>query len=341
MKQFNTYLPFFLFLCIIPVLSYAAGSSDTSSVVNVYTTRHYEADAELYKQFSDEHKIQVNLVQGKADELIQRIRVEGDKSEMDVFIVTDVGRLYRAKSLNLLSPIQDQKILSRVVSPYKDPEGMWIALTKRTRIVVYNTNNPRPPIQSYLDLAYNDVGNIFTRSSGHVYNISLVSQIIDQYGSDAASKWVQNITRKFARKPQGNDRDQIRAVYESKGDVAIVNSYYLGLLIHSPDDYDAMVGRNVGIIFPQDTHVNVSGAGIGASSPNRENAKALLSFLLRKDIQERYSATNYEFPAVQDAKVDDLLLSWGDFFEYQTKDLNVYGEFSAEATRLADLHGWN
>ena len=318
--------------------------------VNVYSHRHYDTDQTLYNQFEEATKIKVNVIQGKADELIERLSREGLASPADILMTVDAGRLVRAQSMGLLKPVTSALLITNVPAHLRDPEGHWFGLTQRARVIVYHPDRVSPEeLSTYADLTRSKwEGRILIRSSSNIYNQSLLASIIENEGEAAAASWAAGIVANMARTPQGNDRDQIKAVLAGEGDLAIVNTYYVGRLIHSNDEYERQVGTQVRVFFPNQNeagkdrrgaHVNVSAAGITKSASNHDNAVKLLEFLTGTPAQEKFSAANYEYPVNPAASPSPLLLSWGDF---TTDDLplNRLGELNAEAVRIFDRVGW-
>ena len=343
---------FSIFLTALPVLLltagpllFGAGSSEESGVVNVYSHRHYDADRELYKAFEAETGIRVNVVQAKADELIERMRSEGAASPADLLITADAGRLVRAESLGLLQSVSSVDLDRSVPSHLRDPEGFWFGLTKRARVIVWDTGKRNAPgISSYAELASPDLkGGILIRSSGNIYNISLLASMVETLGSEGAAAWADGVVGNMARTPQGNDRDQMKALIAGVGDYAVVNTYYVGLLIDSSDPAEAEVGNRIGILFPdqegEGTHINISGAGVAAHAPNPENAIRLLEFLTSERAQAVFAEQNYEYPVNPAVEPSGLVASWGGFRE-STINLQALGDNADEAVRIFDEAGW-
>ena len=332
-------------LCLTIFCFAALTALATAQEVNVYSARHYDSDVALYEAFTEETGIEVNLIEADADELIERIRSEGANSPADVLITVDAGRLWRAEEAGLLSPVESEVLSAAVPANLRHPEGEWFGLTTRARVVVYNKETvDEGELSTYEDLASDAwEGRICVRSSSNVYNQSLVASLIAANGVEETESWAEGLVANFAREPQGGDTDQIKAVAAGECDVAIVNHYYLARLIASDDPADREVAETVGIFFPnQDgrgTHVNISGAGVVASAPNRENAVRFLEFLTTPEAQEVFAAGSYEFPAVEGVPVAEVVADFGDF---TADDVNValYGENNPEAVRIMDRTGW-
>lgn len=313
--------------------------------VNVYTHRHYPADQELFSAFETKTGIKVNVVNAKADELIHKMTIEGEQSPADVLITVDAGRLVRAKAKGLLQKINSDKINSIVSKHLRDKEGYWFALTKRARVIVYSKERVQPEqLSTYENLMESTWKNkILVRSSNNIYNQSLLASIITNKGMDFAKKWAESLVANMARDPKGNDRDQVKAVMGGEGDIAIVNTYYIGKLLNSENQEEVKAGQSVGIFFPNQndrgTHINISGAGVAKHAPNKENAIQFIEFLLSEEAQAVFAKTNFEYPVNKSVKPSKLLESWGDFKE-DSISLSELGNNNKLAVILFDEAGW-
>lgn len=333
-------------LLIIAIVSTGCNRQEgTDEIVNVYTHRHYETDAMLFKQFTMETGITVNVVKASADELIQKLEMEGKNSPADVLITVDGGRLHRATEKGLLQPIESPTLKNNIDPVFRDDENYWFGLTYRARVIAYNTQTVDPSELSTYE-ALTDAswqGRILVRTSENLYNQSLMAGLIVHDGETGAKEWASGVVKNMARSPKGNDTDQIKAVAAGIGDIAIVNTYYLGRLKASEDPRDQKVMENIGVFFPnQDaygTHVNVSGGGITNSSRHRENAVKLLEFLSSKEAQKVFAEANYEYPTNPEVEWSAPLQAWGTF-KYDTIDLSQLGTNNQLAVRLFDEAGW-
>jgi iron(III) transport system substrate-binding protein len=313
--------------------------------VNLYSSRHYDTDHALYERFTAESGIEVNLIEGDADQLIERIKAEDRNSPADLMITVDAGRLWRAEEAGILQPVSSPLLNERIPASLRHPEGKWFGLSRRLRIIVYAKDRVDPrEITSYEDLADPRwQGRVCIRSSTNVYNQSLVASMIEADGIEATEAWAQGLVDNFARPPQGGDTDQIKAVAAGECDVAVVNHYYLVRLIKSDDPDERAVAAKVGVVFPnQDgrgTHANISGAGVVATAPHRDNAIKFLEYLTTPEAQIYFAQGNNEFPVVEGVPLDPVLAAWGDI---KTDAVNAakYGEHNPEAVRLMDRVGW-
>ncbi len=245
----------------------------------------------------------------------------------------------------LFQAVRSPVLEERIPAHLRDPEGYWFGLTKRARVIVRSVDRvAADEITTYEELAAPTwKGRLVVRSSANVYNQSLVASIIAALGPRDAAEWAAGVTANFARAPKGNDRDQIKAIAAGIADLALVNTYYIGILATSESAEDRRVAAQAAIVFPNQagrgTHVNVSGAGVTAAAPNRENAVRLLEFLVGDEAQAAFAAANFEYPVVPGVPVSDLLASWGVFRE-DTLPLSRLGELNTEAVRIMDRAGW-
>jgi len=312
--------------------------------VNLYTNRHYDTDEEILDRFTEETGIEVNVLKGDSDQLIERIAREGKNSPADLLITADAGRLHRAKGRNILQSVNSKKLAQNVPDNLKDTDNYWYGLTMRGRVIVYAKDRVDPKnLGGYEDLTSAKWKNeILVRSSANIYNQSLLASLVAIYGEDWAEEWAAGVVDNMARKPQGNDRAQATAVAAGEGDLAIMNTYYLGKMINSDNPAEVEVAKNVGIHFPDGengTHINVSGAGVVKNAPNKENAVKLLEYLSSASAQEFFASANYEYPVNPKVEASELLQSWGDF-EPQNINLTELGIHNQTAVRIFNRVGW-
>ena len=335
-------------LCMLAVAMVACKSEKKEvkkEAVNVYTHRHYKADQDLFALFEKETGIQVNVVNAKADELIQKMTIEGDQSPADVLITVDAGRLVRAKNKGLLQGADSEFLAATIPAHLKDPENNWFALTKRARVIAYNPMKvTKEELSSYEDLAGDKwKERLLIRSSGNIYNQSLLASIIANNGEEVATNWAKSMVSNMARSPKGNDRDQVKAVVAGEGDLAIVNTYYIGKLLNSKNEEEVKAGEGVKLFFPNQegrgTHINVSGAGVAKYAPNKANAIKFIEFLVSEKAQEVFAKANYEYPVNPNVQPSDLLKSWGSFKE-DMLPLTKLGELNKNAVLVFDQAAW-
>ena len=336
-------LVFLLNSCILN--SNKGEDQEIEQKVNVYTHRHYAPDKELFAQFEKELGIKVNVVNASADELMLKMENEGVQSPADVLITVDAGRLQRAKEKDLLQSINSEILTSNVPDHLRDVDGFWFGLTKRSRVIVYAKDRvTKDQLSTYEALTEDQwMGKILIRSSGNIYNQSLMASMIANLGEEVAAQWAAGILKNMARLPKGSDRDQMKAVAAGLGDLAIVNTYYVGKLLTSPDSLERAVGQQMGIFFPNQegrgTHINVSGAGVAKYAPNKANAIKFVEFLSSEAAQEIFSSSNFEYPVNPKVKPSPLLQSWGVFKEDKLS-LSTLGALNKSAVLLFDQVGW-
>ncbi len=323
----------------------AAPEKAESQEVNIYTARHYEADEAIYEKFTEETGIKVNVVKGEAEELIERLKREGESTQADLFVTVDGGVLAHAKQNDIFQPVTSETIDKNVPENLRDADNNWIGLATRARVIAYSKERVSPEeLSTYEDLTNEKwKGRLLVRSSTSLYNQSLLASFIELNGEAEAEKWAQGMVNNFARQPDGGDRDQAKAIAAGTGDVAIMNTYYVGLLANSEDPEEVKVAENLGVFFPNQettgTHVNISGIGLTKHSKNKENATKLIEYVTSVEAQEFLSANNYEYPVNPEAKKADLLESWGEF-KMQELNFDTLGEHNKKAIEIFNKTGW-
>lgn len=315
--------------------------------VNIYSARQAQLIQPLLERFTVATGYEVNLVTGKADALLERLKIEGANSPADILLTADVARLNQAKRGGLLQPVSSDVLTARIPSRYRDPDGRWFGMSLRARVIMVAERayaDLSPHLRDYEDLA--DLrwrGNICIRSSSNVYNQSLTASLLARHGEGATLAWAQNLVNNFARAPTGGDRDQILAAAGGLCDIAVANTYYLAMMLHGNNPAQRKAAQAVRVIWPnQDNrgaHINVSAAGVTTAATNKDGALALLEFLTDKESQSWYAAVNNEFPVVASAKVDEALPGWNDF-KRDTIGLSRLGELNTLAVKLMDRAGW-
>ncbi|MBD2843967.1 extracellular solute-binding protein [Paenibacillus sp. IB182496] len=321
-----------------------APSDARQQVVHVFSARHYGIDRELYDAFERESGLRVVETKGTAEELIARLREEGAAAGADLLIAVDGGVLVDAGEAGVLQPIDSPLLERQVPGRLRDADSGWIGLTTRARIIVYAADRVEEgAIAGYADLADPRWrGKVLARSSTSLYNESLLASFIAGQGADRAAAWAEGVASNLARPPEGGDRSQALAVYRGEGDVAIMNTYYLGQMLASGDSEEARAAALLGIVFPdQDsggTHVNISGAGLVRDAPNAEGAIRLLEFLTAPEAQAQLSGGSMEYPVHPEAELPELLAEWGEFDAqpFDARALSRYRQLAAELFARAD-----
>jgi iron(III) transport system substrate-binding protein len=331
-------------LTLLLGLSLGTGAS-AADEVNVYSARKEALIKPLLDQYAAASGVKVNLVTGSGDALLTRLQSEGRNSPADVLITTDAGRLYRAQQAGVLQQTSSDFLDTAIPPHLRDAEGNWYGLSVRARAIVYARDRVQPAeLSTYEDLADPQwQGRICIRSSGNIYNQSLVAAMLATQGEQKTATWLKAFVPNFARPPQGGDRDQIKAVAAGQCDIAVVNSYYFGAMLQSSDQAESAAAAKVAIFWPNQgdrgTHINVSGAGITAAAQNVAAATALLEFLARDESQRWYAQTNNEYPVRDDIPTSPLLESWGEFKADQV-DVTELGRLNSAAVMAMDRAGW-
>jgi iron(III) transport system substrate-binding protein len=279
-----------------PVRARAAAGGE----VNIYSARHYPADEQLFARFTEGTGIAVNQIKGKGEELMERIKLEGDQSPADLFITVDAGNLWRAQDQGIYQPVETAELTKHIPANLREPTGLWFSFAKRARVFVYDTNKVKTEeLSTYEDLASNKwKGRVLIRSSNNIYNQSLVASIIHNDGAEKAEAWCKSIVANMARAPKGGDTDQINALVAGEGDIAVSNTYYFARMLSGDDDALKTKLKNCKVFFPNQadrgTHVNVSGAGVAAHAPNKDNAIKFLEFMISPEAQAIFAGANFE-----------------------------------------------
>ena len=334
-------------LSLFAIFILGCTDNQTEQVVNIYSQRHYDVDQMQYDNFEKSTGIKVNVIKSNADELIQRMQNEGDNSPADLFITVDVGKLWQASNMGLLQKYQDQSLTDGITESLLDKNGFWIPVTYRSRILVHsNERVQRSELSTYEDLANSKwKGRLLVRSSSNSYNQALLSSLVGNLGDEATKSWTQAVVSNFARDPKGNDRDQVKAIAAGQGDVAIVNSYYIGLLLSSENEEEINAGKSVSVFFPNQgegqrgSHINVSGIALAKNSPNKSNALKLIRYLTTDEAQETYVNNTYEYSVKPNIMPNKIVSDWGSF-KKDTLDLNMLGIKRNDAIRIFDAAGW-
>jgi iron(III) transport system substrate-binding protein len=317
-----------------------------ASEVNVYSGRKEKLIKPLLDRFTAETGIKTNLVTAKADKLLTRLKNEGRNTPADVFITVDAGRLYRAKQAGVLASVESLALNSAVPAHLRDPEGQWVGLSQRARVIFYAKDRVKPEqLSTYEDLASDKwKRKICIRGSGNIYNQSLVASLIASNGKDEAQQWSNKLVKNMARPPKGGDRDQIKAAAAGQCDIAIANTYYYGsMLTNKKDPSQVKAAESMAVFWPNQqsrgSHVNISGAGITKYAKNPVNALKLLEFLVNPESQKWYAEVNFEYPVSETAEISELVKSWGSF-KSDKLNLDILGRNNAEAVRTMDRAGW-
>ena len=329
------------------ILASCSTQNEESNEVNLYSQRHYSVDELQYKNFTEKTGIKVNVVKANADELIERLKNEGENSPADLFVTVDAGKLYNARESGVLQKIPSEAINKNIREDILDADSYWAPITYRSRIIVYsNERVSESDLSTYEDLASSKWKNrILVRSSSNAYNQALMSSLVANLGSENTEKWSSAVVSNFARDPKGSDRDQVKAIAAGQGDLAIVNSYYIGLLLASEKEEEINAGNSVSVFFPNQgegdrgSHINISALGLTKNSPNKRNAIKLIEYLTSEEAQKVYVNNSYEYPANSLVQPSEIVRGWGEF-KIDKLNLNALGEYRPEAIKIFDKTGW-
>lgn len=332
---------------LVAVFALAVGLANAVSAaeVNIYSYRKEALIKPQLEAFKKATGISYNLITGKAGGLMQRLKNEGMNSPADLLFTVDAGRLHRAIVMGLLQPVRSKVLETRIPARYRDPQGRWFGLGIRSRAIFYNVDTvKRSELSTYEDLADGKwKGRILIRSSGNIYNQSLLASLIAHHGAKNAEEWARKVTANHARKPQGGDTDQLRALAAGEGDVAVANNYYFARLLASKKAKDRKVVDKIRVFWPNQNnrgaHINVSGAAITKSSKNKANAIKLLEFLVSDEAQKIYASVGYEYPIRKGIDHGTIVAKMGQF-KMDRLALDNLGRHNAEAVRIFDRVGW-
>ena len=337
-------------LTLLARLATATGLIAVSSVamaaeVNVYSSRHYDSDDALYEEFTKETGITVNRIEGEADELIARLKAEGDNSPADVFITVDAGRMARAEEAGVLQPFKGDVIDHAVPSHLRHPDDLWFGVSQRARIIFYSKDRVENPPRTYEELADPKYeGQICIRSSSNVYNQSLMASIIEADGVDAARDWAKGIVANLARAPQGGDSDQLRGIVSGECDIAVANHYYF--LRGYDSDVEGLSADidSIGWVWPNQSgrgaHLNLTAAAMAKAAPHPEEAQALLDFLTGEFAQQHFATQNNEYPAVPGIGLDEDTARLGFFVPDTQTPTTAYSDNAKAAQEIFNEVNW-
>lgn len=326
-------------------LAACAPRGSAENVVNVYSARHYDADRQLYAAFEQASGITVRVLPANAEQLLERLRAEGEATEADLVVAADAGNLWRIKDAGLLQNVTTPALEAGVPQRLRDPDGAYWGFTKRARVIIYRKDAVQPEeVASYDDLADPRFrGQIVARSSTNVYMLSTLASRIERLGAENARAWAAGVRANFARDPQGSDTDQIKAVAAGEAQATLCNHYYYFRLMRSDDPADRDIVARTGIIFPDQagagTHVNISGGGVTAHAKRRDNAVRLLEYLVSDEAQTMLAPLNVEYPIRPEIAPAPDLAALGTFKEEEIP-LDALGRHQAEAARIFEEVGW-
>ena len=331
---------------LLTALVSAFGFSGTGAAaeLNIYSARHYQTDEQLYGNFTKQTGIKINRIEAKEDELLERIRTEGANSPADIFITVDASRLAKADELGIFAPVKSAELEARIPAHLRTDN--WFSYSTRARVIVYNPDVVKAEqVQTYEQLANPALkGQVCTRSGSHPYNLSLVASLVAHKGEAWVENWAKGVVANFARAPKGGDTDQIKAVAAGECGVAIANSYYLARLMNSTKPDDQAVVANIVPVWPNQnswgTHVNVSGAGMLKTAPNKVAAVKFLEYLASDEAQVYFADGNNEWPVVAGVKTSNAALEKLGAFKADMLPIQKLADTVGEAQKIFDRAGY-
>ena len=296
--------------------------------VNIYSYRQPELIQPLLDAFTAKTGIATNVAFLDKG-LVERLQAEGARSPADIILTVDIARLSEAVAAGVTQAVESEALAAGIPDAFRDPDNHWFGVTTRARIVYASKDRVDPSeVTTYEDLADPKwKGRICTRSGTHDYNLALLSAVIHHHGEEAARTWLEGVKANLARKPEGNDRAQVKAIWAGQCDISLGNTYYMGRMIADPEQKNW--ANAVNVLFPTfengGTHVNVSGVAMTKAAPNRDEALKFMEFLASPEAQQIYAEVNNEYPVAPGAQPSDLVASWG--------------AFTPDAVNLMDLAG--
>lgn len=293
-----------------------AATAVADGEVNIYSYRQPFLIKPMLNAFTHQTGIKANVVFAPKG-MITRLQKEGQNSPADMILTVDIGRINDAVEAGVLQPVKSEQLTANIPSHDRDPSGLWYALTRRARIVYASKERVKPgELSTYEGLADSRwKGRICIRSSQHVYNVALLASLVAHHGEAKAEEWAKGLKANLARKPQGNDRAQVKAIHAGECDISLGNSYYMGKML--TNEKQIAWAESVNVVFPNQkgrgAHMNISGAGVTKHAPNKDNAVKLLEFLSGDLAQKMYAEQNFEYPVKPGVPWSGLVESWGKF----------------------------
>ena len=314
-------------------------AAPTLADVNIYTTRQPELIQPVMDAFTAQTGIAVNLAFVESG-IVERLKAEGRRSPADLVMTVDIASLQQIVDADVVQPVENDALNAAIPAALRSPDNLWFGLTTRARIVYASRDRVADgEVTTYEDLASDTwAGRICTRSGTHPYNLALLAAIIAHDGPEAAQAWAEGVHDNLARRPEGNDRAQVKAIWAGECDISLGNTYYMGEMLGDPEQTEW--ANAVRIIFPTfedgGTHVNISGVAMTKSAPNKDEAMQLLEFLVSPEAQGIYAELNNEYPILEGAPLSDLVASWGSF-DADTTDLTEIAGHRGAALRIMEI----
>lgn len=331
--------------CTMLASAFAATPALAEGEVNIYSYRQPELIQPLLDAFKAQTGISANVIFLNKG-LVERIATEGENSPADVILTVDIGRLQGAEDAGVTAPLESEAIAGNIPAQYRDPDNNWFGVTTRGRVVYASSERVAQDAITYEELADPKwKGKICTRDGQHSYNIGLFASMIAHHGAEEAEAWLAGLKENLARKPNGNDRAQAKAIFAGECDLAIGNSYYVGLMqTNEKEPEQKEWAKAIKVLFPnsQDrgTHVNISGMALAKHAPNKENAVKLMEFLASPKAQEIYAEQVFEYPVAPGASASEIVKGFGEI-KPDTLPLAKIAENRKPASELVDRVGYN
>ncbi|MFZ7187685.1 Fe(3+) ABC transporter substrate-binding protein [Avibacterium avium] len=326
-------------LSALALLTTFAAPAFAANEVNVYSYRQPYLIEPILKQFEQETGVKVNFI--FADKgLVERVKREGELSPADVLLTVDISRVMEIVNAGLAQSIQSSVLENNIPAQFRDSQGKWFALTSRARVVYSSKDRvgKLPASFTYYDLAKPELkGKVCVRSGKHSYNVSLIASMIAHDGVEKAKDFLTGLKANLAQKPQGGDRDQVKAIKEGVCDYSLGNSYYYGKMLE--DEKQKSWAEAAYINYPNQetvgTHMNISGVVVAKYAPNKDNAVKLVEFLSGDKAQHLYAELNHEYPVKSSVQKSKLVQSWGEF-KQDNLPLEKIAENYENALKLID-----
>lgn len=328
----------------LAAVCFVAAGSAAAQELNLYSARHYQTDQALYSNFTKQTGIKINRIDAGENELLERIKNEGANSPADVLLTVDAARLAKADELKLFAPINSPILKARIPANMRTAD--WYAFSIRARVIVYNKKSVNgADVQTYEDLANARLkGKVCVRSGSHPYNLSLGAGMLEHLGEERMGAWAKGLVANFARSPKGGDTDQIKAVAAGECGVALTNSYYVARLLRSDKPEDKKVMDAVTVVWPNQattgTHINISGAGVLKTAPNKAAAVKFLEYLASDEAQVYFADGNNEWPVVAGVKINNPALEAMGKFKADSISVGSLAQQQAAVQKIYDRAGW-
>ena len=339
-------LPTSALVVAVVTAAFGVAAEVRADELNLYSYRQPFLIQPLMDAFTEETGTTVNSVYAKKG-MLERIKSEGPNSPADLVLTVDIGRLNDMVEAGVLAETSSKVLEQQIPAHLRDPQGRWYGLTQRSRVIY--ASRDRIPVdetftyESLADPKYK--GLICIRSGKHVYNVSLIASMIAHHGEAQTRKWLEGVKANLARKPQGNDRAQAKAIFEGQCDIGIGNTYYYGkMATNSKKPEQKRWAKAIRVVFPNQNdrgaHMNISGAGVLKSSKNKAAAIRLIEFLASPKAQTIYAQQNFEYPVINGVPLDSVTAELGNF-KPDTISLTEVAKHRAAASKLVDAVGFD